>query len=323
VKLCADCDAKVANNSTVLEQWKMGAPDNTDNSTAALTQVRYKRKAVDGIGIFYREGGDPGKPTVVLLHGFPSSSHMFRDLIPRLAGRYHVIAPDFPGFGYSDQPTTIQFKYTFDSIADLMDKFLQAIGVARYSIYIQDYGAPVGMRLFFNHPERIQAIITQNGNAYVEGLGGFWADTMEPYWKDRNPVTEKKVRGLLTLESTKYQYSVGVKDPEALSPDSYTFDQMTLDRPGNAEIQLALVYDYQNNVARYPMWHETLRKVKPPVLAVWGKNDPFFIPAGAEGFKRDVPDAEIHFVDTGHFALEEQASAIADHIVRFLSLRIR
>jgi pimeloyl-ACP methyl ester carboxylesterase len=301
----------------------MGAPRNADNSAAALTQVRYRRRAVDGVGIFYREAGDPSKPTVVLLHGFPSSSHMFRDLIPKLAGRYHVIAPDYPGFGYSDQPMTTHFEYTFDSIADLMDKFLHAVGVARYSIYIQDYGAPVGMRLFVNHPERIQAIITQNGNAYTEGLGGFWADTMEPYWKDRNPITEKKVRGLLTLESTKYQYSVGVKDPEALSPDSYTFDQMTLDRLGNAEIQLALVYDYQNNVARYPQWHETLRKIKPPVLAVWGKNDPFFIPAGAEAFKHDVPDAEIHFFDTGHFALEEHAEPIAEHIVRFLSARIR
>ena len=301
----------------------MGAPRNADNSAAALTQVRYRRRVVDGVGIFYREAGDPSNPTVVLLHGFPSSSHMFRDLIPKLAGGYHVIAPDYPGFGYSDQPMTTHFEYTFDSIADLVDKFLHAEGVARYSTYMQDYGAPVGMRLFFNHPDRIQAIITQNGNAYTEGLGGFWADTMEPYWKDRNPITEKKVRGLLTLESTKYQYSVGVKDPEALSPDSYTFDQMTLDRPGNAEIQLALVYDYQNNVARYPQWHETLRKIKPPVLAVWGKNDPFFIPAGADAFKRDVPDAEIHFVDTGHFALEEHAEPIAEHIVRFLSARIR
>jgi pimeloyl-ACP methyl ester carboxylesterase len=301
----------------------MGISGSADNDPAALTQVRYRRKAVGGIGLFYREAGDPNEPTIVLLHGFPSSSHMFRDLIPKLARRYHVIAPDYPGFGYSDQPTTTQFEYTFDSIADLMDQFLQAVGVARYSIYIQDYGAPIGMRLFFNHPERIQAIITQNGNAYTEGLGAFWADTMEPYWRDRNPVTEKKIRGLLTLESTKYQYSVGVKDSEALSPDSYTFDQMTLDRPGNAEIQLALVYDYQNNVVRYPKWHEALRMVKPPVLAVWGKNDPFFIPAGAEAFKRDVPDAEIHFVDTGHFALEEEAGTIADHILRFLSARIR
>jgi len=301
----------------------MGALGNTDKFVAALTQVRYRRRVVDGVGIFYREAGDPSNPTVVLLHGFPSSSHMFRDLIPRLAGRYHVIAADYPGFGYSDQPMMTHFEYTFDSIADLVDKFLHAVGVAKYSIYMQDYGAPVGMRLFFNHPERIQAIITQNGNVYTEGLGGFWADTMEPYWKDRNPITEKKVRGLLTLESTKYQYSVGVKDPEALSPDSYTFDQMTLDRPGNAEIQLGLVYDYQNNVARYPKWHETLRRVKPPVLAVWGKNDPFFIPAGAEAFKRDVPDAEIYFLDTGHFALEEHAQAIAEHIVRFLSARIR
>jgi pimeloyl-ACP methyl ester carboxylesterase len=289
----------------------MGTPVSADHSKSALAQIRYRRKTVDGIGIFYREAGDPGKPAVVLLHGFPSSSHMFRDLIPKLAGQYHVIAPDYPGFGYSDQPKTTEFKYTFDSYADVMDKFLQGLGVTRYSIYIQDYGAPVGMRLFFNHPERIQAIITQNGNAYTEGLGGFWADTMEPYWKDRNPTTEKKVRGLLTLESTKYQYSVGIKDPEALNPDSYTFDQMTLDRPGNAEIQLALVYDYQNNVARYPKWHETLRKVKPPVLAVWGKNDPFFIPAGAEAFRKDIPNAQVKMLDTGHFALETHVVEIA------------
>jgi len=303
----------------------MGMAANIDpnNCTTAFTQVRYRRRAINEIEIFYREAGDPSKPTVVLLHGFPSSSHMFRDLIAKLAGRYHLIAPDYPGFGYSDQPTMTQFSYTFDSIADLVDKFLQALGIARYSIYIQDYGAPVGMRLFLNNPERIQAIITQNGNAYTEGLGGFWADTMEPYWKDRNPVTEKKVRDLLTLEATKYQYSVGIKNPEALSPDSYTFDQITLDRPGNGEIQLALVYDYQNNVARYPKWQETLRKIKPPVLAVWGKNDPFFTPAGAEAFKRDVPGAEIYFFDTGHFALEEQSGPIAEHIVRFLSEHIR
>jgi pimeloyl-ACP methyl ester carboxylesterase len=248
---------------------------------------------------------------------------MFRDLIPLLAADYHVIAPDYPGFGYSDQPTTQQFEYSFDSIAHAMDQFLQAIGVRKYSIYIQDYGAPVGMRLFVMHPERIQAIITQNGNAYAEGLGGFWAEIMEPYWKERNPTTEKKVRGLLTIDSTRYQYTVGMKNPEHLSPDSYTFDQMVLDRPGNAELQLALVYDYRNNVARYPQWHATLRSVKPPLLAVWGKNDPFFIPAGAEAYKRDVPDAEIHFVDTGHFALEEQAGPIADYIVRFLGIHVR
>jgi pimeloyl-ACP methyl ester carboxylesterase len=322
VKPLTDRDAKVAIKS-MFRNMGMAANIDPNNCTTAFTQVRYRRRAINEIEIFYREAGDPSKPTVVLLHGFPSSSHMFRDLIAKLAGRYHLIAPDYPGFGYSDQPTMTQFSYTFDSIADLVDKFLQALGIARYSIYIQDYGAPVGMRLFLNNPERIQAIITQNGNAYTEGLGGFWADTMEPYWKDRNPVTEKKVRDLLTLEATKYQYSVGIKNPEALSPDSYTFDQITLDRPGNGEIQLALVYDYQNNVARYPKWQETLRKIKPPVLAVWGKNDPFFTPAGAEAFKRDVPGAEIYFFDTGHFALEEQSGPIAEHIVRFLSEHIR
>jgi len=234
----------------------------------ATTHHRYAEIA--GRQTFYREAGRRDAPTVVLLHGTPASSHMYRNLIPALADRYHVIAPDYPGFGHSERPPVGEFDYTFDSLADHVDALLDHLGLTRYALYVQDYGAPVGWRLALRHPERIAAIVTQNGNAYTEGLGGFWADTMEPYWKNRNPETEKKVRGLLTLESTRYQYSVGIKDPEALNPDSYTFDQMTLDRPGNAEIQLALVYDYQNNVARYPKWHETLRKVKPPVLAVWG-----------------------------------------------------
>jgi pimeloyl-ACP methyl ester carboxylesterase len=284
---------------------------------------RYQTRRVDGLNIFYREAGSSSQPTIVLLHGFPSSSHMYRDLIPKLAVSYHVIAADMPGFGYSDQPTVEEFDYTFDHLANVMDHFLDSIGLTRYSIYIQDYGSPVGFRLFLKHPERIQAIISQNGNAYEEGLSPFWGESIMPYWKEKNPETEKKIRGLLTLETTKFQYTQGFRNPEDVSPDSYTFDQMTLDRPGNAQIQLALFYDYQNNVKQYPLWHEMLRRVHPPVLAVWGKNDPIFLPAGADAFKKDVPDAEIHFVDSGHFALEEDVDAIANYVLAFLPKHVR
>jgi len=284
---------------------------------------RYQTRRVDGLNIFYREAGSSSQPTIVLLHGFPSSSHMYRDLIPKLAVSYHVIAADMPGFGYSDQPTVEEFDYTFDHLANVMDHFLDSIGLTRYSIYIQDYGSPVGFRLFLKHPERIQAIISQNGNAYEEGLSPFWGESIMPYWKEKNPETEKKIRGLLTLETTKFQYTQGFRNPEDVSPDSYTFDQMTLDRPGNAQIQLALFYDYQNNVKQYPLWHEMLRRVHPPVLAVWGKNDPIFLPAGADAFKKDVPDAEIHFVDSGHFALEEDVNAIANYVLAFLPKHVR
>lgn len=295
----------------------------SSTNTASSTQVLYKNQRVDNVNIFYREAGSPSRPTVVLLHGFPSSSHMYRDLIPQLAGHYHVIAADMPGFGYSDQPSVDQFEYTFDHIAGVMDHFLDSIGVTRYSIYIQDYGSPIGFRLFLKHPERIQAIVSQNGNAYSEGLSPFWDESITPYWKERNPETEKKVRDLLTPEITKFQYTKGFRDPEHVSPDSYTFDQMTLDRPGNAAIQLALFYDYQNNVKQYPQWHEALRKAHVPVLAVWGKNDPIFLPAGAEAFKKDVPDAEIHFVDSGHFALEEDSGVIANYMLAFLAKHVR
>jgi pimeloyl-ACP methyl ester carboxylesterase len=288
-----------------------------------VTQVRYKTQRVDDLNIFYREAGSPSRPTIVLLHGFPSSSHMYRDLIPKLVVNYHVVAADMPGFGYSDQPSVEQFDYTFDHLASVMDHFLDSIGVTRYSIYIQDYGSPVGFRLFLKHPERIQAIISQNGNAYEEGLSSFWGESIEPYWKDKNPHTEKKVRALLTLETTKFQYTKGFRNPEHVSPDSYTFDQITLDRPGNATIQLALFYDYQNNVKQYSQWHQTLRRVHPPVLAVWGKNDPIFLPAGADAFKKDVPDAEIHFVDSGHFALEEDVDPIANYMLAFLAKHVR
>jgi len=300
----------------------------------ALTVVAYaadnptlrtesKTKQVDGVKIFYREAGAPGRPTVVLLHGYPSSSHMFRDLIPKLAGRYHVIAPDLPGFGYSDQPPVGKFAYTFEHLTDLMDGFLSGIGVEKYSIYVFDYGSPIGFRLFMKHPEKIQAIISQSGNAYEEGLSPFWAEYLVPYWKERNAQTEKKARELLTPGITKFQYSKGFRNPEAVSPDAYTLDQANLDLPGNDEIQLALFTDYKTNVAQYPRWHEMLRKLKPPVLAVWGKNDPIFSVPGAEAFKRDVPNAEIHFLDTGHFALEEDLDVIAQYMMAFLAKHVR
>lgn len=287
-----------------------------------MNRTSYKTAEVETVRIFYREAGPRSRPTIVLLHGFPSSSHMFRDLIPELSDEYHVIAADMPGYGYSDQPSPDQFAYTFDHIAEVMDQFLDSIGVTKYSIYIQDYGAPIGFRLFLKHPDRIQAIITQNGNAYEEGLSSFWAEFIVPYWKNKNPETETKVRSLLTPETTKFQYTKGFRNPEHVSPDSYTFDQMTLDRPGNDLIQLALFYDYQNNVKQYPRWHEALHQAKPPVLAVWGRNDPIFLPAGAEAFKQDVPDAEIHFVDSGHFALEENSAEIAKYILSFLAKNI-
>jgi len=285
-------------------------------------EVSYHTNQVEGLSIFYREAGNPSRPTIVLLHGFPSSSHMYRNLIPKLAENYHVIAPDMVGFGYSDQPSAAQFSYTFDHLAQVTDALLDQLKLDHYSIYIQDYGSPVGFRLFVKHPEKIQAIITQNGNAYDEGLSPFWAEYLKPYWANKTPETEAKVRGLLSLHSTKFQYLQGFRNPAHVSPDAYTFDQLTLDKPGNQEIQLALFYDYQNNVKQYGRWHETLRKAHPAVLAVWGKNDPIFAPEGALAFKNDVPDAEIHLLDTGHFALEEDNDVIADYIQDFLNRKV-
>jgi pimeloyl-ACP methyl ester carboxylesterase len=273
--------------------------------------------------LFYREAGAKDAPAVVLLHGFPSSSHMFRELITRLDDKYHVVAPDYPGFGYSDAPSPDQYAYTFDHLADTVDHFLDQKGITKYSIYIQDYGSPIGFRLATRHPERIQAIITQNGNAYDEGLSPFWAEFLYPYWKDPNPATEAKVRQLLTLDATKLQYLQGFRNPDDVSKDSYLFDQSKLDRPGNDKIQLALFYDYRNNPPLYPAWHKYLREKKPPVLVVWGKNDPIFAPAGAQAFLKDVPQAELHLLDTGHFALEEDAAEIAQIIRAFLAKNIR
>ncbi len=294
-----------------------------DSAMAEPPRVTYHTAQVDGVKLFYREAGPKDAPTVVLLHGFPSSSHMFRELIPRLSDKYHVVAPDYPGFGYSDAPSPDQYAYTFDHLADTVDHFLDRKGITKYSIYIQDYGSPIGFRLATRHPERIQAIITQNGNAYDEGLSPFWAEFLYPYWKDPNPTTEEKVRQLLALDATKLQYLQGFRNPDDVSPDSYLFDQSKLDRPGNDKIQLALFYDYRNNPPLYPAWHKYLREKKPPVLVVWGKNDPVFAPAGAEAFLKDVPQAELHLLDTGHFALEEDGGEIAQIIRPFLAKNIR
>jgi pimeloyl-ACP methyl ester carboxylesterase len=294
-----------------------------DSAMALQSRVTYHRAQVDGLTLFYREAGTKDAPAVVLLHGFPSSSHMFRELIARLGDKYHVVAPDYPGFGYSDAPSPDQYAYTFDHLADTVDHFLDLKGVAKYSIYIQDYGSPIGFRLATRHPERIQAIITQNGNAYDEGLSPFWAEFLYPYWKDPNPTTEAKVRQLLTLDATKLQYLQGFRNPDDVSPDSYLFDQAKLDRPGNDKIQLALFYDYRNNPPLYPAWHKYLREKKPPVLVVWGKNDPVFAPAGAGAFLKDLPQAELHLLDTGHFALEEDGAEIAQIIRAFLAKNIR
>ena len=302
-------------NSTLLE----------DRGTASgrLPRVFYRSAKVEGFNLFYREAGPLGAATVVLLHGFPSSSHMFRDLIPVLATEYHVIAPDYPGFGYSDAPEPSKFGYTFDHLARVVDQLLELKGVDKYSIYIQDYGSPVGFRLATAHPERVQAIVSQNGNAYEEGLSAFWGEYLVPYWKERNAETEAKMRGLLSLEATKMQYLTGVRNAEHVSPDAWQHDQALLDRAGNQEIQLDLFYDYRNNLSLYPAWHEYLRTKRPPVLLVWGKNDQIFIEPGARAFLRDQPDAELHLLDTGHFALEEDAETIGRLMVDFLGRNVK
>ena len=286
------------------------------------TRVTYHTAKIDGLNLFYREAGDASRPTIVLLHGFPSSSHMYRELIPKLAEKYHVIAPDYPGFGYSDQPSVANFAYTFDHLAAVTDDLLNSLKLDRYTIYIQDYGSPIGFRLFVKYPEKIAAIITQNGNAYEAGLSPAW-QPFRDYWADKSPANEAKLRGFLTLDTTKFQYTQGFRNPAHVSPDAWTFDQLTLDKPGNAEIQLALFYDYQNNVKQYDAWHAALRKHQPPVLAVWGKNDPFFLPAGALAYTNDVPHAEVHLLDTGHFALEEDGDVIADYILKFLHKNLK
>jgi pimeloyl-ACP methyl ester carboxylesterase len=285
-------------------------------SAVPVTSV-HKVKA-DGVEVFYRAAGDASSPVVLLLHGFPTSSFMFRELIPRLADRYRVIAPDLPGFGFTQVPPERKYIYSFEALAHTVEAFTDALGLNRYAIYVFDYGAPTGLRLALAHPERVTAIISQNGNAYEEGLGDAWAP-IRKYWADPTQENREVIRkNVLTLEGTRWQYTHGVADPESVAPESYTLDQALLERPGNKEIQLDLFLDYASNVRLYPKFQEYFRKSKPPLLAIWGKNDPFFIPPGAEAYRKDIPNAKVQFLDTGHFALETHVVEIAAAIRDFL-----
>lgn len=281
----------------------------------------YKHAIVDGNKIFYREAGPADAPTILLLHGFPTSSHMFRNLIPALADSYHVVAPDLPGFGFSDAPDRKRFRYTFENLAKIIDGFTQTIALQRFAIYVFDYGAPVGLRLALAHPDRVTGVISQNGNAYEEGLSDSW-NPIQKYWKEQTPQNRAALRDFLKPEATKWQYIHGVQDESQVAPESYTLDSALLARPGNDEIQLDLFLDYASNVAMYPKFQEYFRTKRTPLLAVWGKNDPFFLPPGAEAFKRDNPHAEIRFYDTGHFALETHHREIAGAIRDFLGRQL-
>jgi pimeloyl-ACP methyl ester carboxylesterase len=287
-----------------------------------LRTTLHKTIKVDGLDIFYREAGRKDAPTILLLHGFPTSSQMFRNLMPALADRFHLVAPDYPGFGQSSMPPVDSFEYTFDRLADVIDKFTQQLGLTRYSLYVMDYGAPVGFRLAVKHPERVQALIVQNGNAYEEGLREFW-EPLRAYWKAPTEANAAALRKFFALDATKWQYTHGVRNVEAISPDLWVADQYLLDRPGNQEIQLRLFYDYGSNLALYPKWQSYFRTHQPPTLVVWGKNDHIFPPEGAWPYQRDLKQIEVHLLDTGHFALEEDGPVIADHIRHFLGTHVR
>ncbi|KGF73263.1 hydrolase [Neosynechococcus sphagnicola sy1] len=282
----------------------------------------FRTVSIDGLDIFYREAGSRSNPTILLLHGFPTSSHMFRNLMSALADRFHLVAPDYPGYGNSSMPTVNEFDYTFDHLAEIVEKFITAIDLKKYSLYVMDYGAPIGYRIAAKYPERVEALIVQNGNAYEEGLREFWEPIMA-YWQDRSPENADKLRPFFTLETTKWQYTNGVRNLEAISPDTWNMDQPFLDRPGNDEIQLALFYSYGTNPPLYPQWQEYFREYQPPTLIVWGKNDYIFPAEGAYPYKRDLKDIEFHLLDTGHFALEEEGDAIANYIGQFLAARLQ
>jgi pimeloyl-ACP methyl ester carboxylesterase len=280
--------------------------------------IHHRSMSVGGVDIFYREAGRPDSPAILLLHGFPSSSHMFRDLIPELAANYRVVAPDLPGFGQSAQPDRQAFTYSFDNLTGIIDGFTEQVGLSRYAMYVFDYGAPIGFRLAVKHPKRITGIISQNGNAYLEGVSEAF-NPIQAYWKAPNQENRDALRGFLTPQTTLFQYTQGVSDPTTVSPDGRSLDDFYLARPGNAEIQLDLFLDYQSNVAAYATFQAYFRTYQPPLLAVWGKNDPFFVPAGAEAFTRDLPKADIRFFETGHFALETHAKEIGAAIREFLA----
>jgi pimeloyl-ACP methyl ester carboxylesterase len=287
-------------------------------SQSAIPVTSIHKVEADGVKVFYREAGDPSAPVVLLLHGFPTSSFMFRELIPRLADRFRVIAPDLPGFGFTEVPEERKYTYSFDALARTMEAFTDALGLNRYAIYVFDYGAPTGLRLAMARPERVSAIVSQNGNAYEEGLGDAWGP-IRKYWAEPTAENREVIRkNILNLEGTRWQYTHGVSNPESVAPESYTLDVALLERPGNKEIQLDLFLDYASNVTLYPKFQEYFRKSRPPFLAIWGKNDPFFIPPGAEAFRKDLPNATVQFLDTGHFATETHVVEIASAMENFL-----
>jgi pimeloyl-ACP methyl ester carboxylesterase len=296
-------------------------PARTRRVMPAIPVTHHRTVKIDGVNIFFREAGPEDAPAVLLLHGFPTSSHMFRNLIPALADRYRVIAPDYPGYGQSDAPDRAAFAYTFDRIADLVDGLLDQLGVGRFAMYVMDYGAPVGWRLALRQPDRITGIIVQNGNAYDEGLKEFW-DPIKAYWADGSDASRQALRGLVSLETTKFQYTDGVSDVSRVSPDNWVYDQALLDRPGNADIQLDLLYDYRTNLPLYPAVQAYFRDRRPPMLIVWGKNDYIFPADGAHPYKRDLPDVEFHLIDTGHFALEDKADEMVPLIRDFLDRKV-
>ena len=303
-----------------LTQNALWQPANAANLAATVDsaqQVQFRTMEIDGVEIAYREAGDPDRPTILLLHGFPTSSHMFRNLIPDLAERYHVLAPDYPGYGASAMPAAADFEYSFANIARLMTALIDAKGVDQYSAYVMDYGAPVGYRMFAAHPERVTGFVIQNGNAYEEGLLEFW-DPIRAYWAEPTAANGDALRGFLTIDATIWQFTHGVQQPELISPDNYWHVQYLLDRPGNQEVQLELFLDYGTNLAEYPEWQALFREHQPPALLVWGQNDPIFPAEGAHPYKRDLTDLEFHLLDTGHFALEEYGPFIAERMLAFL-----
>ena len=296
--------------------------DSTAIAAAQRYKVRYQTRKVGDVDVFYREAGPANAPVILLLHGFPTSSHMFRDLIPLLSRDYRLIAPDLPGFGQTKAPARGKFDYTFDNLAKVTEGFIEDLGLAHFAMYIFDYGAPTGLRVAAAHPEKIAAIITQNGNAYVEGLSDQWG-AWQTYWREPTPAHREACRSSLSADTIKnWQYLTGA-DPQLMSPDGYTLDIAYMARPGADDIQLDLILDYRTNIDRYPSFHQYFRTHKPPLLAVWGKHDPAFIPPGAEAYRRDLPDAEIHFLDTGHFALETHAPEVAAFMHDFLGRKLK
>ena len=314
VKLLVSASISLAATVPVLN----AAIEHTETNTTTNSETTYQNLNVDGVNVFYREAGPKDAPTIVLLHGFPTSSHMFRNLIPRLAEHYHVIAPDYPGYGNSDAPSHDEFEYTFDNLANIVDKLLESKQVDRYALYLMDYGAPIGFRIAAKHPERISGLVIQNGNAYDEGIDNDFWKPIKKYWVDDSKENRDSLRGLLNRDATRWQYTTGTRNPNAISPDNWNIDQPLLDRPGNQEIQLDLFYSYGSNPPLYPQWQAYLREHQPPTLIAWGKNDPIFPAAGAYPYRRDLKDVELHLLDTGHFALEEDLETISDLMLRFL-----